>query len=895
MNSAALPTGTVVFLFSDVEGSTRRWDTNREGMRDALRLHDEILRFEIEQRSGYVFKTAGDAFCAAFWTIREALEAAVAAQRRLRLADFTAVDGLHVRMAVAAGETDERDGDYFGPAVNRTARLLSAAHGGQILVSGAVADSAMPQLAPEIALRHLGTLPLRDLREPERVYQLVTSDLPSEFKPLRALQTPPNNLPRQSTSFVGRHDDLIRVESLLERNALVTIVGAGGIGKTRLAIAVAAARLNDEPDGVWLVDLSSITGATLIPGAILAALGAERSTDTEALAALLSYLEKRQLLLLLDNSEHLVAEVAAIVAEIVAHCPHVTILATSREAFDLTGERLYHLATLDPASAAKLFNERAWAVDPGFDSEASAAYVDEICRRVDGIALAIELAAARVRAMPVRDLAKHLELRVLAGGRDRRPRQQTMRGLIDWSYDLLDEEEREVLRRCAVFVRGFTLDVGSRVYAPGGEARAFDPLASLVDKSLVIRDGHETDQRYRLLEPIREYAAEKLADARETPETLRRHAGALAMLARAAYEEWDLAPQPDWLSRLERDLSNLRVALRWTLEEENDLALGAQLAADATPLFLRLALLSEGIEWCERVLSAALELSAGIEGRLRYGLSMLYSNIGANKKVLEQALLAVERYREAGDSRGLARALSQVAARHAGQSRGEDAKIASEEALRLARGLGDRRLIADTLRRCAVAFAGDGPSAVRGRYEESVSLFRSLGRDDETARALEWWGQWEADAGDVGVAIERLLEARTLKADEASRMYLAANIASCYLAAGDRVQSETYAREAVTLAAKARHGILVPLAISYLAIVAGERDAVHAALLAGYAEARLRAAEWQRVGYEEQIVERFLESLRARFTEAELARLLDEGAAWSEEEAVARALSPSTV
>jgi predicted ATPase/class 3 adenylate cyclase len=893
VTSAALPTGTVVFLFSDIEGSTRRWDADRDAMRDALRRHDEILRFEIERRRGYVFKTIGDAFCAAFWTIAEALEAAVEIQRRLGREDFGAVGGLAVRMAIHAGETDERSGDYFGPAVNRAARLLGAGHGGQILLSGFAADLASPPLAGGILLRHLGTLPLRDLKEPERVYQPIATGLRTDFKPLRALETPPNNLPRQVTSFVGRREDAERVEALLDGGALVTLVGAGGIGKTRLALEIAASRINDERDGAWFVDLSAVTGGGFIAGAVLSALGAPLSPDEPPVDNLLDYLAKRELLLLLDNSEHVVAEVAAIAAQIVAGCPHVTILVTSREPLDISGERVYRLSSLDIASAVELFADRALAANRAFRLNGNRATIEEICGRMDGLALAIELAAARVRTMSLESLSHRLELRMLAGGRDRRPRQQTMRALIDWSYDLLTPEERACLRRCAPFVGGFTLEVATAVCGDGAPDSwpLLELLSSLVDKSLVVLDIGEADQRYRLLEPIRQYAREKLDESSEIAEISRRHAGAFAACAAAAYRQWDLGPPAGWIGALQRELANFRAALAWTLEDGNDPSLGAEMVADTTLVFLRLALLSEGVQWCGRVLDAALALPNAVEARLRYGLSMLYSNIGENKKVLEQALIAVSLYRQAGDPRGLARALSQVASRYAQQSRDDEAKAAAQEALQLARDSGDDRLVADTLRRCAQAFRTDGMDAVRLRYERSVAIFRSLGRDDETSRALVWWGQWEAETGDFRAAAELMLEAGRLDTRSVVTMFLSNDVASYYLAVGDAARAEPFAREALAAAAKAHHPILMPTAITYLAVIASSSDASMAARLAGFAEDRLRAADWQRPGYEQVITDGLFASLRQSLPEAELARLLEEGAKWNDNDAVARGLS----
>jgi predicted ATPase/class 3 adenylate cyclase len=887
------PTGNVAFLFTDVEASTRRWERYGEAMRDALRRHDRIMRAEIEARQGYVFKTIGDAFCASFPGAAQALDAAVAAQRRLAREDFSAVDGLLVRMAIHVGEADEREGDYFGSAPNRAARLLSAGHGGQILLSGDAADSTLPDLPAEITLRHLGTLPLRDIKEPERVYQPVGEGLRSEFKALRALETPPNNLPRQTTSFVGRHDDLARVEALLDEGPLATIVGAGGIGKTRLALEIAAARLNDERDGAWFVDLSAVGDPQLIAGTMLATLGGELSADGNSLDDLLAYLEKRDLLLVLDNSEHLVAEVAKIVAQIIARASQVTVLATSRLPLDISGERLYRLSSLDSAAAVQLFGDRARAVNQAFRLEPKLGVVEAICNRLDGIALAIELAAARVRTMSVESLASHLELRLLAGGRDRRPRQQTMRALIDWSYDLLAQEEQRVLRRAAVFLRGFTLDVALRVCCNEGddECGILDLLASLVDKSLVVADSQADDQRYRLLEPIREYAWEKLDAAGELAQTRRRHATAFAALAAQWFGEWDEGPRRDWIARIERDLANLRVALRWSVEEGNDLDLGARLAADSTVAFLRLGLPAEGLEWGRRVLQSGLQLRPGLEARQRYGLSMLYSNIGDNKRCLAEALTAVPLYRSTGDKRGLARALSQVSSRFAPQSHYDDARSAANEALQLARESGDRRLLADVLRRCASSFANDGSDAVRALYAESVALFRSLGRDDDTARAIMWWGQWEEQTGNYSQAIELLIEAAQLDDSDEATVYHAVEIASCYLALGDPARAEPFARKGVSAATKARHAIEASLSIAYLAAVAADRDPQRAARLLGYARPQLREADWEFDRVDSATIGLLDDALRRQLEDAELSRLLSEGSGLTEDQAVALALA----
>lgn len=882
------PSGLVAFLFTDVEASTRRWERYADAMRAALRRHDAILRDEIRSHRGYVFKTIGDAFCAAFPSVGEALAAAVEAQRRLQHEDFGAVDGLNVRMAINAGETDERDGDYFGAAVNRTARLLSAGHGGQILLSGEAADNGLTLLPPGVTLRNLGTLPLRDVTDAARVYQPVGNGLRSHFKPLHALETPPNNLPRRTTGCLGRHADIARVEAYLDESALVTIVGAGGIGKTRLALEIAASRLNDLRDGVWFADLAAVEDGRLVAVTILSALGGERPANVESLDALLQFLEKRELLLLLDNSEHLVSNVAAIVAAIVARSPHVSVLVTSRSPLDISGERVYRLSPLDTAASMELFTERALAANPAFDLESNAAAVKAICERLDGIALAIELAAARLRTMSVDMLESHLELRLLSGGRDRRPRQQAMRALIDWSYNLLSPDEANVLRRVTVFLRGFTLGAAAAVCADAtdGVTHVLELLASLVDKSLVIQS-EDANERYRILEPIREYGWEKLSQANELAQTRALHAAAMASSVRQWYDQWDAGPRADWLARVERDLGNVRAALRWSVGEAGDLVLGAQLIADATILFLRLALLSEGVDWARRVLDCGIRIPTEIEARLRYGLSMLYSNLGQNKKCRDAAEIAVTLYRQTGDRRGLARALSQVASRYSHDASSE-AKPLAEEALSLARASGDRALLADVLRRCAFCFTADGSERVRAAFAESVALFRALGSDDDTARALMWWGQWEEITGDYQRAVEVLLEAARLDGARAAGTFH--EIANCYLAIGNRARAEPFARKSLAAAAKARHRVLTSLTIGHIAIVAGERNPTEAALLLGYAQARLREDAYELSPPESVLIPSLLGELRNRLGDDALRRLLDEGAAWSDDLALSRAL-----
>ncbi len=889
METGALPTGTVAFLFSDIEGSTRRWDAFGESMRDALRRHDEILRSEIEARRGYVFKTIGDAFCAAFWSASQALEAAIAVQRRLATEDFSAVDGLRVRMAISAGEADERGGDYFGTPVNRVARLLSSGHGGQILVSGYAADLIGSQPPDGVTLRHLGSIPLRDLKELERVYQPLAENLRSEFAPLRALETPPNNLPRQTTSFVGRARDVIAIETLLETEALITLVGAGGIGKTRLALEAATVALNNRKDGSWFVNFSSISDPYLVSSTVLSALGADQAKDVPPLDALIEAIGDRELLLVLDNCEHVVAEVARVVSAVLRASAHTTVIATSREALDVSGEFVYRLDSLDLASAVALFAERARAADRNFSLDAQRAVLEDICRRLDGIALAIELAAARVRAIPVAKLAEHLELRVLAGGRDRQPRQQTMRALIAWSYDLLNAQEQSMLRHSAVCIGGFTLSAIAQIFEGDAtdELLVLETAASLVEKSLLVAVAADGQPRYRALEPIRQFARERLDDEGETAAALRRHALAYAATARAGYEEWDTNAGPDWLVRAERELPNFRAALEES-SGAGDRDLNASLAGDTAPIFLRLSLLAEGIDWCESALRASFALEPAVEARLRYGLSALYQNRGFLDRSFSESQHAVELYRRGNDARGMVRGLSQLAHRYSQQKNYDDAQAAAEEALHLARGLADRRLLAEVLRRSAPAFTQLDADRLRAVYAESVTLSRSSGSDDETALTLMWWGQSEAELGNYAEAVRRFAEAREIAREELAAI-IAGEAAASYLFLDDRANARPMVREYLAAIAKVRTPVDVAFALSYVARLSAGHDAAEGARMIAYAEKLLALMGWQRLPMDRQMVNALMSDLRERLEEAELEALFEEGAAWNEEQAVARA------
>ena len=543
------PTGTLTFLFTDIEGSSRLWERYPVDLGPALTRHDAIVRAAIEGQGGYIFKTAGDAFYGAFETATSALEAAVAAQRARFRNTWDETGPLRVRMAIHTGAAEFRENDYFGPSMNRTARLLAAGHGGQTLLSFASEELVRDHLLQGVSLRDLGERRLKDLNRPERIFQLIVEGLPTEFPPLRSMEVVPNNLPVQLTSFVGREREMTEVKRLLGTTHLLTLRGTGGTGKTRLSLQVAADILESFADGVWLVELAALSEPDTLVETVATVLGVREEPERPLLTTLVNYLQAKSLLLILDNCEHLIAAVARLADTLLRACPNLRILASSREAMGIAGETTWAVPSLSlpdlwrdkltgaeliealsQYEAVRLFVDRATAVQPSFViTNENAPAVAQICWRLDGIPLAIELAAARVKVLTLDQISKRLDdsFRLLTGGsRTALPRQQTLRALIDWSYDLLSEQEKKLLRRLSVFARGRTLEAVEEVCSGDGvEADdMLDMLSQLVDKSLVTREVEpDGEPRYYILESVWQYGRGKLQEAGEMPALRARH------------------------------------------------------------------------------------------------------------------------------------------------------------------------------------------------------------------------------------------------------------------------------------------------------------------------------------------------------------------------------------
>jgi predicted ATPase/class 3 adenylate cyclase len=580
---ADLPTGTVTFLFTDLEGSSRLWEAHPEAMQDALACHDEILRDAVTLHGGYVVKMRGDGAHAAFATAESGIVAAIAAQQALGEQEWGVVGGLRVRMGLHTGAAALREGDYFGGAVNRAARLMDLAHGGQIVCSQSTADLARDALSEAVGLIDLGEHGLRDLTRAEHVFQVSAPSLAPSFPPLRSLESYATNLPAQMTAFVGRDHELTETAGALADSRVVTLTGVGGVGKTRLALQVAAEMLPEFPDGVFFVELGGINDTSAIDESIAATLLVQQQPGQTITESLLSFLGNKRLLLVIDNCEHLLEATAYLVLRMLGVAPGLRVLTTSREALRIDGEQVFtvpslavpdestSLDVLVTSDAVRLFVDRARATRSEFALSAeNAVAVAQLCRRLDGIPLAIELAAARVRSMTPTEIAARLDqrFRLLTGGtRTAASRHQTLRGAIDWSYDALEPAERALLGRLAVCVGGFDLSAAEAIGA-GGEIDAFDVddvLGRLVDKSLVHATEAGDVTRYKLLETIREYALERLDASGQTAEVRTRHAAHYTDFAQRAGAGLKGPDERAWLERVESEFDNLRAAVTWSL------------------------------------------------------------------------------------------------------------------------------------------------------------------------------------------------------------------------------------------------------------------------------------------------------------------------------------------
>jgi predicted ATPase/class 3 adenylate cyclase len=798
-----LPSGTVTFLFTDIEGSTQLWSRHPETMRAALACHDALLREAVEHHGGAVFKTVGDAFHAAFSTAADALAAALAAQRALQAERWAQFGGpgasqasVAVRVALHTGTADVRGDDYIGPTLNRVARILAAGHGGQILLSAATWELVRDQLPPEVALHDLGAHWLKGLPRPEQIYQLVAPELRADFPPLVTLDRPTTNLPTPATALIGREREVAEVSALLHENSdgrkgadarLVTLTGPGGIGKTRLALEVAASLADfapatqpnpseeQFPDGIWFVDLAPISAPGLVASVIAQAFGVHESRGQSFLDSLKHYLRAKRLLLVLDNFEQVV-EAAPLVAELLAAAPGIKVLVTSRMPLRLSGEREFAVPPLglpplaatergEPRNATaprpsaprmttvgeltqfeavRLFIERAKEVKTDFAvTNENAPAVAEICYRLDGLPLAIELAAARVKLFPPPALLARLSNRLTfltRGARDLPARQQTIRNTIDWSHELLDAGEKTLFARLGVFVGGCTLEAAEAVCNMDARLpmEVVEGVSALLDKSLVRQvEGHDGAPRITMLETIREYALERLAQSGEAEALQRVHAEYFLGLAEEAEAESRGPKQLEWFERLEAEHANLRAALEW-FQQAAHITAFLRLTGSLGELWLCRGHLEEGRRWLGKALTWSSGAVVAARAKVLLKAGLLEEDLRIRQALYDESLAI---YRELEDVRGTAFALLELA--QLARERGDipTARARTMEGAALFRELGDPWDIAYALISTGLTETHQGNySQAQQLLEESLERFREIGDSEKIYEVLNSLG-----------------------------------------------------------------------------------------------------------------------------------------------------------
>ncbi|TML00430.1 MAG: adenylate/guanylate cyclase domain-containing protein [Actinobacteria bacterium] len=872
---AELPTGTVTFLFTDIEGSTRLLQELGDRYVLVQDEHAAIVRQATAEAGGVQVSTEGDSFFLVFPNPAGAVRAAVAAQRGLATHDWSPGPRVRVRMGLHTGEGVRGGDNYVGIDVNRAARIAAAAHGGQVILSDATRGLVERSLPDGASLRDLGEHRLKDIAHPEHLHDLVIEGLPADFPPPRTLDARPNNLPLQLTSFVGREEPIAEIRELLGRTRLLTLTGAGGTGKSRLALQVATEILTEYRDGSFFVDLSPVTDPALVPSAIAQALGVPEVAGRPILEAVKTHLHDQELLLVVDNFEQ-VAAAGSVVEELLTAAPKLKALVTSRVVLSLRGEQEYAVPPLEPPDperlpdiltlgrfeAVRLFTERAVEVRPGFRvTEENARAVAEITARLDGLPLAIELAATRTKVLTPEQILPRLQKRfsILSSRVRTLPeRQRTLRGAIAWSYDLLDDVERRLFARLSVFIGGWTLEAAEAVCDPEGIGLdALEGLTSLLDKSLVRRDepadGHHP--RFFMLETIREFAQEQLQGGGDLDLVLRRHSEHFLALAVEAEPHLTADDQVEWLDRCDQEHANIRAALRWAIE-----AGAADRALESAGALWRFwqqrGHLAEGRGWFEEILAMP-----------------------------------------SGQGRSPARAKALTGAAGIAwwrQDRGSAGAFYGE-ALAIARELGDPARIAEALYNDAFVVAGDDLESATRMLEESLDLFRGVGDERGVAQVLTMLVMQDAQAGRWTSVIDSLEEVTAIWRRVGDRLHLAFDLvwlAFAHGRGGHRAEARSAALEALELFREVDNLTGIGIVFTDLAFLANwegrHQDAIR---LAGASESLRR-----RVGGPPGAIGGLLEGdpvaeASAHLAEDEAKRAWQEGLAMSVDEAMALARS----
>ncbi|OBI88707.1 LuxR C-terminal-related transcriptional regulator [Mycobacterium asiaticum] len=831
-----LPTGTVTLLLADVEGSTRLWETQPEAMRDAVARLDAVLAATVASHRGVrpVEQGEGDSFVIAFTRAADAVSCALDLQR-------APLAPIKLRIGVHTGDIYLRDeGNYIGPTINRTARLRDLAHGGQTVLSGATEPLVLDHLPADVTLTDLGTHPLRDLPRPERVVQLSHPDLHNDFPPLRTVNTvAAQRLPTQLTSFVGRESEMRGIRDALAENRLVTLTGAGGAGKTRLAVQVAASLATEFADGISYVDLAPITDPDAVPLTVARALGVPDQPGEVTIEMLRRCIRDRQMLVLVDNCEHLLDASADLLGGLLAGCPALTLLTTSRESIGVGGELSWRVPSLSlPDEAVELFADRARRIRPEFRvSDDNAETLIAICRRLDGLPLAIELAAARIRALSPAEILRSLHdtFRLLTGGaRTAVRRQQTLRASVDWSHELLSEAERVLFRRLAVFLGGFDLDAAQAV-SSGERFQVLDQLTLLVDKSLVVADDSPHGTRYRLLETVRQYALEKLGESREGDDVRCRHRDHYTAIA-GRLETSSAKERQQRIDVAGAEIDNLRAAFAWS-RENGDTEQALSLASSLLPLWLNRGLMQEGVKWLDAALADADSPDEASPGLIRAMVTNVvlgsFRGLTVDLDYAEHTLAAA---RELGEPALVARALTGCACRAAGDR--DLAVTYFTEAADIARACGDSWWLGQTVALEAVAALLFGePVAGQRAAQEALRIADAIGERFVSRQSRYVLGWAQVLRGDLAGALPvvRAVDDEATAARDGMYSMHARSLQALILA----YQGQTEAAEAAAKVALAR---VTDLFDTYSGVVYAASAVVQLAMGDGHAASEAFAA-----------------------------------------------------
>ncbi len=914
------PSGTVTFLFTDIEGSTKLAQQYPDALPALLARHHEILNQSIQTYNGFVFQIIGDAFCAAFHSASDAVNTALSAQKLLCNEVWSPAAPIKVRMGIHTGTAQINDEHQYSgyTTLALTQRIMSVGHGGQILISGATRELVRDSLPADSDLLDLGEKRLKDLLHPEHLYQLNSSGLPINFPPLKTLDSFLNNLPIQLTTFIGREKEIAEVKQDLNEHRLVTLTGSGGTGKTRLSLQVAAELLDDFEHGVWFVELAPLADPELIPQTILSAIGVSEQQGKTPIESLKEYLHEKSTLIVLDNCEHLIEASAKLANTLLNAAPKIKVLASSREALGVKGELSYsvpslslpdprHLPVIEQLSqyeAVRLFIDRASLVSPHFDVDKdNAPAIAQICYRLDGIPLAIELAAARVKMLSVEQISKRLDdrFRLLTGGaRTALPRQQTLRALIDWSYDILTENERLLLRRLSVFAGGWTLEAAEEVCVGQNDILSYDVLdllTQLVNKSLVVVMEHSQSEetRYRMLETIRQYAREKLLEAGGGEIVRQRHLAYFMKLAEKAEPELYRSNQVRWSNRLEDEIDNLRMSLEWALS--TDVESGLRIATLPWRFWQARGYHREMGEWLAQLSERYNTVDAlHVQALAVYALcTFRQGNFPETIRIGEQSL---QMARILSDKQLEAFSLSFLGGFTLLQgSVGEGTRLL-EESLALYHELGDKIGQANTKE--WISLNGNDLERATVLIKESLEIYRELGDLSGIANSLCWLAQLTIRAGDFSSPSQWLEEAlsisRQLVLNEKTGNHyvtLWAHVFMAYaiLRQGDIQQARQMFAKGIRRTQKADLMIALVFAVEGLASLnTNQGQLERAARLFAWADAMREKIGDHRPLIEQNSVEKDLAVIHSKINDTEFIRLSTEGQTMTVEEAITLAL-----